>query len=167
MKFSTERLILRTITEYDAQDIFEIRNNTEVNKYIGREISLNSFAALEFIFNIIRKSTNQEIVFLGISFQNQHKLIGTICLWNFSEDRKSAELGYELLPEYHRKGIMSEAVKFMIGYGFIVLKLKAIIAKTNKDNLNSIHLLHKFSFTLNNKKVDAGFPNNLIFEKSK
>lgn len=167
MKFSTERLILRTITEYDAQDIFEIRNNTEVNKYIARKPPNSNLEALEFILNIKRKSDNNEVTFLGIAYQNKPKLIGTICLWNFSEDRKSAELGYELLPEYHRKGIMSEAVKFMIGYGFNVLKLKAIIAKTNKDNLNSIQLLHKFSFTLNNKKVDAGFPNNLIFEKFK
>ena len=84
MKFFTERLILRTLTEQDSQDIFEIRSNPEINKFLQRNPPKNSFEALEFILNIKRNSANNEIVFWGISLQNNPKLIGTICLWKFS-----------------------------------------------------------------------------------
>lgn len=164
MKFSTERLILRTITGYDATEILNIRSNIEINKYLQRNPPKNSFDALEFILNIKKKSANKEIVFLGITFQDNPKLLGTICLWNFSEDRTVAELGYELLPEYHGKGIMSEAVNCILNYGFENLNLKMIVAFTNKNNSNSIKLLQKSNFILNENRRDEKYPENLIFE---
>lgn len=164
MKFSTERLILRTITEYDAIEILNIRSNVEINQFLHRNPPKNSFEALEFILNIKRKSANNEIVFLGIALQHHPKLLGTICLWNFSEDRTVAELGYELLAEYHGKGIMSEAVNCILNYGFKVLNLKKIEAFTHKNNLNSIKLLQKSKFALNENRRDEKYPENLIFE---
>lgn len=164
MKFSTERLILRTITEYDASEILNIRSNVEINQFLHRNPPKNSFEALEFILNIKRKSANNEIVFLGIALQDSRKLLGTICLWNFSEDRTVAELGYELLPEYHGKGMMSEAVNFILNYGFKVLNLKKIEAFTNKNNLNSIKLLQKSNFVLNENRRDEKYLENSIFE---
>ncbi len=164
MKFSTERLILRTITEHDSTDILHIRSNPEINLYLHRTPPKNSFETLDFILTIKKKSAKAEIVFFGISLQNNPKLIGTICLWNFSEDRETAELGYELLPKYHGKGIMSEAVSFVLNYGFKTLNLKMIEAFTNKNNLNSIKLLQKFNFVLNENRRDEKFEENLIFE---
>ncbi|KIA89074.1 GNAT family N-acetyltransferase [Kaistella jeonii] len=164
MRFSTERLILRPINENDAVEILGIRSNEHINKFLHRVPPQNSFEALEFILNIKRKSANNDIVFLAISVQNNPKLLGTICLWKFSEDRKTAELGYELLPEYHGKGIMSEAVNFILNYGFNDLNLNKIEAFTNKNNLNSIKLLQKSKFVLNENRRDKKFPENLIFE---
>ena len=164
MKFSTERLILRTVTEYDANEVLGIRSNAEINQFLHRNPPKNSFEALEFVLNIKRKSSNNEIVFLGITFPDNPKLLGTICLWNFSEDRTVAELGYELLPDYHGKGIMSEAVIGILNYGFKELNLKKIEAFTNKNNFNSIKLLQKSKFVLNENRQDEKFPENIIFE---
>lgn len=164
MKFSTERLILKTITEHDAAEILEIRSNGEINQFLHRNPPKNTFEALDFILGIKKKSSNNEILFLGIALQNNPKLLGTICLWNFSKDRKTAELGYELLPEFHGKGIMSEAVNAIVNYGFKDLNLKSIEAYTNKDNLNSIKLLQNSQFILNENRRDEKFPENIIFE---
>lgn len=164
MKFFTERLILRTLTEQDSQDIFEIRSNPEINKFLQRNPPKNSFEGLEFILNIKRNSANNEIVFWGISLQNNPKLIGTICLWKFSEDRKTAELGYELLPEFQGKGLISEAVNFVLNYGLKDLDLHKIEAFTNKNNFDSIKLLQSLKFVLNQNRHDEKYPENLIFE---
>lgn len=167
MKFSTDRLILRAITEYDAADICKIRSNSAINQFLHRNPPKNSFEALDFILGIKKKTQSKEIVFLGIAVINDPQLIGTICFWHFSEDRKTAELGYELLPEFHGKGVMSEAMKFMLNYGWNELDLKKIEAFTNKENLNSIKLLEKFNFILNSSRKDKKYPENLIFELSK
>ena len=65
-------------------------------------------------------------------------------MWNFSSDRKTAELGYDLLPEFFNKGIMSEALQQVILFGQETLKLNTIEAYTHQDNSNSIKLLEKF-----------------------
>ena len=164
MRFLTDRLILRTLTEFDSFEVLGIRSHPVINQFLHRDSPKNTFEALDFILNIQRKSANGEIFFLGIALQNKPELIGTICLWNFSVDRKTAELGYELLPEYHGKGIMSEAVTFILNYGFEDLNVSKIEAFTNKNNLNSIQLLQKFNFTLNVNRKDEKYPENLIFE---
>ena len=164
MRFLTDRLILRTLTEFDSFEVLGIRSHPVINQFLHRDSPKNTFEALDFILNIQRKSANGEIFFLGIALQNKPELIGTICLWNFSDDRKTAELGYELLPEYHGKGIMSEAVTFILNYGFEDLNVSKIEAFTNKNNLNSIQLLQKFNFALNVNRKDEKYPENLIFE---
>ena len=164
MRFLTDRLILRTLTEFDSFEVLGIRSHPVINQFLHRDSPKNTFEALDFILNIQRKSANGEIFFLGIALQNKPELIGTICLWNFSGDRKTAELGYELLPEYHGKGIMSEAVTFILNFGLEDLNVSKIEAFTNKNNLNSIQLLQKFNFTLNVNRKDEKYPENLIFE---
>ena len=127
MRFLTDRLILRTLTEFDSFEVLGIRSHPVINQFLHRDSPKNTFEALDFILNIQRKSANGEIFFLGIALQNKPELIGTICLWNFSGDRKTAELGYELLPEYHGKGIMSEAVTFIGSVPKLVFKQKCFV----------------------------------------
>lgn len=164
MRFSTERLILRSLTEYDAPEILAIRSNASINEFLQRNPPKNSFEALDFILNIKRKTAKNEILFLGIFLQNSPKLVGSICLWNFAKDRETAELGYELLPEFHGKGIMSEAVVFILNYGFKDLHLNKIEAFTNKNNLSSIKLLLRNKFILKENRRDEKYTENIIFE---
>ncbi|CAI8757155.1 GNAT family N-acetyltransferase [Chryseobacterium sp. IT-36CA2] len=163
MKLETERLILKGINESYTEDILKIRSNPEVNKFVQRNSPKNNYDALQFILTIKEKTKNNQTVYLGISLKDQPNLIGTICLWNFSEDRKTAEVGYELLPEYHRQGIMSEALKAVLDFGFNELHLEEIVAITNKLNENSKGLLVKHDFILLEGKEDEGFPDNIIF----
>ena len=166
MKFLTDRLTFRFLTEHDSAEILTIRSNPTINQFLERIPPKNTFEALDFILGIKKKSAQNEIFFLAISFQDHPKLLGTICLWNFSADRKTAELGYELLPEFHGKGIMSEAVEFMLSHGFNQLNLNIIEAFTNKNNLKSIKLLQKSNFILNPDRKDIKYPENLIFERT-
>lgn len=75
-------------------------------------------------------------------------------------------MGYELLPQFHHLGIMSEAVGFIINHGFKVLNLERIEAFTSRNNQNSIKLLSKFNFNRNEKRSDENNAENLIFELS-
>lgn len=84
------------------------------------------------------------------------RLIGTVVYWNVVEEKQEAELGYELLPEYQGKGIMTEAVKKVIGFGFGDLKFKTIVAEPKKGNVRSIKLLEKLGFRLS-RETDGGY----------
>lgn len=163
MKLETERLILKPIDETYVEDILKIRSNEITNKYVVRNAPKNNYDALQFILMIKERTMNNESFYFGISLKNQQNLIGTICLYNFTEDRKTAEVGYELLPEFHHQGLMSEALKAVVDFGFTDVHLQEMVAMTNKFNENSKSLLLKSGFVLEDGREDEGFPDNLVF----
>ncbi|MDR6403850.1 MULTISPECIES: GNAT family N-acetyltransferase [Chryseobacterium] len=166
MKLETERLQLKEIGESNVEDILKIRSNEIINQFVQRNSPKNNYDALQFILTIKENTRNNQTFYWGISLKDQPNLIGTICLWNFSEDRKVAEVGYELLPDYHRKGMMSEALSVVLNFGFNDLHLQEIVAMTNKFNENSKNLLLKHEFVLEGRE-DEGFPENLVFSLKK
>lgn len=163
----SERLILKEINESHVEDILKIRSNEVINQFVRRNSPKNNYDALQFILTIKERTRNNQTFYWGISLKNQLNLIGTICLWKFSEDRKVAEVGYELLPDYHRKGIMSEALRVVLDFAFNDLHLQEILAMTNKFNENSKGLLLKHDFILEEGREDEGFPENLVFSLKK
>ena len=167
MRINTKRLELKDINENHAEDILKIRSNLEINKFLKRIPPKNNYDALSFILTIKQRVENKETIFWGISLKNQTNLIGTICLYRFSEDRTEAEVGYELLPDYHRQGIMSEALQTVLNFGFNELNLNNILAFTNKFNENSKSLLLKHQFVLEEGRIDEGFPENLVYKSKK
>ncbi|MBW7676448.1 GNAT family N-acetyltransferase [Chryseobacterium chendengshani] len=167
MRIETDRFILKEIDESHVDDILKIRSNEVVNQFVKRIPPKTNYNALDFILTIKKRIQNRETFYWGISQKDQANLIGTICLWKFSEDRTEAEVGYELLPEFHRKGIMSEALYAVLNFGFNELNLQEILAFTNKFNENSKGLLLKHDFVLQEGKIDEGFPENLVFSLKK
>jgi ribosomal-protein-alanine N-acetyltransferase len=163
MKLETERLQLKEINESNVDDILRIRSNEVINQFVQRNSPKNNYDALQFILTIKERTKNNQTFYWGISLKDQPNLIGTICLWNFSEDRTVAEVGYELLPDFHRQGIMSEALKAVLNFGFNDLHLQEIVAMTNKFNENSKGILLKHDFVLEEDREDEGFPDNLVF----
>lgn len=167
MRIETDRLILKAIDESHVEDVLKIRSNKITNQFVKRNQPKNNYDALDFILTIKKRTQNNETFYWGISEKDQQNVIGTICLYRFSEDRTEAEVGYELLPDYHRKGIMSEALTAVLNYGFNELNLQEIVAKTNKFNENSKGLLLKHDFVLQEGRIDEGFPDNLVFSLKK
>jgi len=74
-------------------------------------------------------------------------MLGSICYWNIIPETDTAEIGYEMHPDYYGKGIMYEAMQAVIQYAFNIMKLHAIVAFPVKDNIKSIQLLERNGFT--------------------
>lgn len=143
----TERLLLRRVTNNDIDDLFELRSNEDVMKYIeiGRALSKND-AVIHF--NKIEEAlvTNSGISW-AISFrENTGKLIGVIGLWRLIKEHYRAEIGYTLHPDFWKKGIMREAIKAVMLYGFSSMKLHSIEAQINPENTASAKLLETMGF---------------------
>jgi len=153
---TTERLILRQLSDSDVQEIFILRSDTLINKYLDRLLSKTLDDALEFI----KKIKNNNPSYWAITQKGNKKLVGTICLFDVSEEQKRCEIGYELLTEYQGKGIMREAAKKIIEYSVQRLGLKTIDAYTHKDNQHSNNLLKELKFKIIDKTDETN--SNLI-----
>jgi ribosomal-protein-alanine N-acetyltransferase len=155
---TTERLTLRQLADSDVQEIFLLRSDILINKYLGRQPSQTLEDALEFIEKVKKNSLS----YWAIAQKRTQKLLGTICLYDMSEELKRCEIGYELLTEYQGKGIMREAAKEIIEYSIHTLGMKTIDAYTHKDNQNSTNLLKELKF-ISTDNGDEQNPNLLLF----
>ena len=150
---STKRLILRKPELNDAREIFNLRSNEQVNQYLDRHPATDLEDATDFLNKIIQSIDGGEGSYWAICLKENPRLVGTICLYDFSPDRQTAEIGYELLPFYQHKGIMQEAMSVVLHYSFHTLNLETITAFPSADNKSSIKLLQKNEFKLEDDGV--------------
>lgn len=143
---TTERLLIRPLSDSDLLQLHKIRSDATVNRYINRKNAADISETKEFIQKISELVQHDTCLYWAIAFKDQKALIGTICYWNFNYNKEEAEIGYELLPEFQGKSIMFEAVQCVIQFGFEMLKLKTISAFISENNTKSISLLNKFHF---------------------
>ena len=144
---TTERLTLRQLVINDEQEIFTLRSDSEINKYLDRQISNTIDDARNFINKIIKSDS----LYWAITFRDRNILVGTICLFGFSDENDKCEIGYELLTNFQGQGIMKEAAEKVIDYAFNTIKVQKIEAFLHRDNQRSIKLLEKFSFRNSNE----------------
>lgn len=142
----TDRLLLRRVDENDVNEIFALRSNPETMKYIPRPLVKTTEDALEHIAMIDSKIESNEGINWAITLKDNPKLIGLIGHYRIRPEHFRAEIGYMLLPEFNGKGIISEAVKEVVNYGFKIMKLHSIEAVLDPENFGSEKVLEKNGF---------------------
>lgn len=163
---TTERLTLRRLSIDDHQEIFSLRSDTEINKYLDREPSKTIEDAINFINKINENIEKGGTYYWAISLKETKQLVGTICLFDFSIEKNSCEIGYELLMKYQKQRIMQEAAEKVIEFVFQTLKFTKILAFSHSENQNSTNLLLKLNF-LKSIEQDKENPNLTIFTLTK
>ena len=140
----TERLILRTIHLTDVNDIFEYSKSPNVGPNAGWKPHENEeetlgivkaiFLEKEYVFGIVRKDNGKMIGSLGLIDDPKR------------ENDKAKMIGYALGEEYWGQGIMTEAAKEVIRYGFEKMNLDLISAYCYPFNYRSKNVIKKLGF---------------------
>lgn len=157
-RIQTERLSLRAFEEEDALDLFGIRSNDTVMKYMDMTPMQSMDEAEGMISGILDDYKNRRGINWVICEHNSNQMIGYVAFWNITEKNLRAELGYALRPAFWRQGIAREALQAIITFGFEDLKLHSIEANVNPSNIPSIILLKKLGFVR-----EAYFRENYLF----
>ena len=66
--------------------------------------------------------------------------------WRIDKDHFRAEIGYDLAPERWGRGIMPEALRPILGFGFATLGLHSVEANIDPANGGSRRVLEKLGF---------------------
>ena len=152
---ATERLILRQLVINDDQEIFILRSDREINKYLDRQVSNTIDDARDFINKINENVNKNDSLYWAITLGDRNILVGTICLFSFSDEDGKCEIGYELLTNFQGQGIMKEAAAKVVDYAFNTIKVQKIEAIFLRDNQRSINLLEKLLFRNSNESDKA------------
>lgn len=155
---STERLVLRSHTSSDLQDLYRMRTNDAVTKYLDRPKQSFEETA-ELLQKIMNGILNNEAISWVICRKDDPSMMGSIAFWRTIPEHHRAEIGYMLLPEHWGGGLMSEALTAVLRYGFHQMNLHSVEANVNPENLASARLLEKAGF-----RQEAYFKENYFFD---
>ena len=76
---TTDRLLLRQLDKTDADEMFFLRSNERVMKYLDRAPAKSVDEAVEFIQMINTAIANNESINWAITLKGEPKIIGDIC----------------------------------------------------------------------------------------
>lgn len=142
----TMRLTLRQLSRLDNQAVYEIRNDYQVTKYNTGDAYTKLEQAQELIQNIRTEYVEKKTVRWGITLKPDDKVIGMVGFNYWDRVDHRASIGFDLRQDHWRKGIMSEAVREVIRFGFENMGLNRIEADASIYNVGSITLLQKIGF---------------------
>jgi len=139
----TKSLILKKMTLKDAEDLFEYASDPEVTKYVTWAPHKSIDDSIDFLKSVLRRYENNEVSEWGIVYKENNKFIGTCGYVLWVPVHSLAEIAYALSGEYWGKGLMTEAVKEVIKYGFEKMNLNRIYARCFVENIGSQKVLEK------------------------
>ncbi len=142
MKLETKRLLLSPIVESDKERLVELLNDRLVTSTTSGIPSPYTLESAEAFLKNVEEKKEQGDVQLAIRLKETGELIGGIGL-HAELNHRRAMAGYWLTPAYWGKGIMTEALKRMIDYGFSEMDLIRIEAHHMSHNAASGKVMEK------------------------
>ena len=144
----TERLIVRPLSEKDADDYYDMMGNPNVMKLIPRSV-MSRKESNHHLMGFVNADLNRsDTKAWAIETKLNHDFIG-ICAFLINAEGDH-EIGYRLREKFWRNGFGTEIAKGLISFGFNHLNMDKITADVAVNNLNSVRILEKF---MTSKKV--------------
>ncbi len=151
------RLLLRQITPADVNEIFALRSNADVMKYVPRPLCANPNDAMALINMMGKKLETNEGINWAITLKGDNTLIGFIGHYQIKWECFRSEIGYMLSPEFQGKGIVTEAIKLVVDYGFNDMNMHSLEAVIDPENTASARVLEKNNFIKEAHFKENGF----------
>ena len=148
---NTSRFILNAVTEKHLPKIYEGLSNEKVTQYYA--VHFNSLEAtkeqMQWYYNLSENNTG---IWWAITNNTDHTFLGAIGLNELDNTKKEIEIGFWLLPQFWKQGIISECLPFAIDYAFANFEIEAVIAYAETENKDSAKVLEKNHF-LKSKEI--------------
>lgn len=154
---TTEHLILRPMRTSDAFDMYEYASREDVTEYLLWSPHPSVGYTRDYLAYIESRYATCDFYDWALTLAENGKMIGTVGFTKIDAQNRSAEIGYVLNPEYHRKGFGFEAAKKIVEFGFSELELHRIEARFMQGNDASFALMQKLGMTFEGYHKDYMF----------
>jgi ribosomal-protein-alanine N-acetyltransferase len=160
IQIETERLIIRTLDESDAEQLHRVVSQEEVVRYLPEDVM--SIDEVREIISWLRRCYNEnrpdKIIkwTLGIVLKETGTIIGWVGLGPLDFSPGEIEIFYGLSQEHWGRGIATEASCALLKYGFETIGLKRIVAVTKTENVGSAKVLEKLGMRF--ERTVTGLP---------
>lgn len=141
---------LLDFTTLDAERLTVVlawRNHPNVRQWMLNTNEISSEEHFHFVESLKQRSDKRYFL-----VQDNNDYIGVIDLTDITQT--SAEIGIYANPQM--RGVGETLMNALIGYAFVTLKVKTLIATVFADNEKAKHLYQKFDFTETNRTLYNG-----------
>lgn len=145
-ELNTKRLCLVEIHDGYIDEYFDIMSRDEVTRYIGMPSLTHRDQADGMIQTFKEQFQSEKAVRWGIVLRENEAFIGTVGLHHLTLWGRKAEIGYELHPDFWKRGLITESVSRVLAYAFETLGLFRVGAVTFPANIPSYHVLENTGF---------------------
>jgi ribosomal-protein-alanine N-acetyltransferase len=144
----TNRLILRELTENDADDLFKFFGDPEAMKYLPGTKNLNEIE--EWLSLVFQSYQNMHFGPWAVILKGSNEFLGYCGLYlqKNVDGKDEVEILYGLIRRYWGVGYATEAAIGVYEYGKTELKLRRFISLVAPDNLRSSNVVKKVGMKL-------------------
>ncbi|MBZ9623843.1 GNAT family N-acetyltransferase [Clostridium sp. FP2] len=146
----SDKYLIRYISNYDKEDLFQIYSNEKIAKYVVRKTHYSVGDTEEFIQLINQRMKEGNNIYLGIFENNSKKLIGIIRFLK-KEEPSTLTIGYALKEDYWGHGIIYTTLNNLIELIKLDGTYTRIRATVKPENINSQRCVEKLGFKLHGK----------------
>lgn len=162
-------IVIRRITDEDAEAIKELTENDNVYRYLPTFLFEKQYKDVHQMINELYGDLyrNKESLILGICLKEDNRLCGLAEFYGFKDSIHKTCIGYRLRERYWGRGIATRTVKLMVDYLYNQTDIEIITASTMVENRASARVLEKNDFmgTAKNVSEDWGYPEPTIADK--
>ena len=130
----TDRLTLRPLQMRDAQDMYAYASDPAVSRYVLWDAHRSLRETRRYLRAARRQYRKGLPGCYAIVLRSSGRMIGTIGFMWVNTDHQSAEVGYSLSRDYWNQGLMTEALRAVVAFGFDTLRLHRIEAQHATEN---------------------------------
>jgi [ribosomal protein S5]-alanine N-acetyltransferase len=147
-ELETERLLLRKMRLDDAEAMFAYASDPEVTRYVLWDTHRSIEDSESFLRSATEGYERGDFGGWGIVLKDDGAFVGTCGVdAGYAPEHARAELGYVLSREHWGKGLMPEAVRAVIAFGFEKLSLNRVEARCIAENTASARVMEKAGMT--------------------
>ena len=142
-ELKTERLLLRSFSLEDADDVFAYAADGEWARYVPIPYPYQRSDAEEFVARSVLTPWDVHPVFAIVL---DDRVVGSVDL-SIERDDLTASLAYAIGRDYWGRGLMPEATHSVIDWGFRCHGLARVWTTADARNLRSLRVLEKLGMT--------------------
>lgn len=158
MDILTNNYALRKFSQSDLENVFKGLSDPKVIPYYGISFTTIEEAQtqIDWFFQIKQENTG---LWRAITSKDNSQFFGAIGFNDWQREHRKAEIGFWLMPEFWKKGIIREVLPVMIAFGFNEMKLHRIEAEVETENSSSKNVLQTSGFQFEGSKRECEIKN--------
>jgi ribosomal-protein-alanine N-acetyltransferase len=148
----TERLVLRKFNGDDLEELIKLRADPEVMRYIGDQSRERVTERFKYYVSLY---DSHGFGMWAVIHKEAGALIGW-CGLIFLDETPEVEVGYGVAREYWGQGLMTEAARASLRYGFEKIGLERIVAVAFPENTASRRIMEKLGMRFEKNVIHYG-----------
>ena len=157
----TERLLLRAYRDGDLDDLYAVRSQPEVVRYLYGEVRTRQEVEGMLAERIAATSLweDDDMLVLAVERRDDGRVIGDVTLWLRSAEHRQGEIGFAFHPDAQGLGYAREAATALLELAFGSLGMHRVYGRADARNEASTALMRRLGM-----RQEAHLRENEIFK---